>query len=229
LSLHRTGNRNASKASHILLARVLALSPSARRGMLKLGALSFPCALGRSGCSTLKREGDGATPIGTWRVRAVRFRADQVRRPMTRLPATPIHERDGWCDAPADRNYNRPVRLPYAASAERMWRPDRLYDVAAMLGYNDRPRSRGRGSAIFLHVAGPDLAPTQGCVALALPHLLRVLARLGPRSAIAILASPRKRRPKRKLRALRARTGEVACSRKRRGPMERGPRRKRTQ
>ena len=176
---------------------MLALGPSASRGILKLGALSFPCALGRSGCRTLKREGDGATPIGTWRVRAVRFRADQVRPPTTQLPATPIHERDGWCDAAADRNYNRPVRLPYAASTERMWRPDRLYDVVAVLGYNDRPRSRGRGSAIFMHVARPNLEPTEGCVALRLPHLLRVLARLGPRSAIAVLASPQKRRPKR--------------------------------
>jgi L,D-peptidoglycan transpeptidase YkuD (ErfK/YbiS/YcfS/YnhG family) len=178
--------------------------------------MSFPCALGRSGCRVLKREGDGATPIGIWRVRAVRFRPDRLRRPTTGFPATPIRERDGWCDAASDRNYNRPVHLPYAASAEHMWRSDHLYDVLAVLAYNEHPRSRGRGSAIFMHVARPGLEPTEGCVALSLQHLLRVLASVGRHAAIAILACPRKkRRPKRELRALRARTGEVACSRKR--------------
>ena len=90
-----------------------------------------------------------------------------------------IRPRDGWCDAPADRNYNRPVRHPYPASAERLWRADGLYDVVVVLGYNDRPRVRGRGSAIFMHVARPGYAPTEGCIALARPHLLRVLDAAG--------------------------------------------------
>jgi L,D-peptidoglycan transpeptidase YkuD (ErfK/YbiS/YcfS/YnhG family) len=74
-----------------------------------------------------------------------------------------------------------------------MWRADRLYDVVAPLGYNDRARTRGRGSAIFLHVASAGLGPTEGCVALRLPHLLRVLARLGPEAVVAILAQPKKK------------------------------------
>ncbi len=121
-------------------------------------------------------------------MRAVLYRPDRVRRPRTRLPVRPIRPHDGWCDAPADRNYNRPVRHPYPASAERLWRADGLYDVVVVLGYNDRPRVRGRGSAIFMHVARPGYAPTEGCIALARPHLLRLLERLGPRSAVAVPA-----------------------------------------
>jgi L,D-peptidoglycan transpeptidase YkuD (ErfK/YbiS/YcfS/YnhG family) len=45
---------------------------------------------------------------------------------------------------------------------------------------------RGRGSAIFLHLARPDYAPTEGCVALAEPDLRAVLA-AGLRS---VLVSP---------------------------------------
>jgi L,D-peptidoglycan transpeptidase YkuD (ErfK/YbiS/YcfS/YnhG family) len=37
-------------------------------------------------------------------------------------------------------------------------------------------RSAGGQGSIFLHVARPDYAPTEGCVALALPDLLRILA-----------------------------------------------------
>jgi L,D-peptidoglycan transpeptidase YkuD (ErfK/YbiS/YcfS/YnhG family) len=102
-----------------------------------------------------------------------------------------IRPRDGWCDAPADRNYNRGVSHPYPASAERLWRADGLYDVVIVLGYNVGPRARGRGSAIFMHMAKPGYAPTEGCIALARGHLLRLLERLGPRSMVAV--SPRKK------------------------------------
>jgi L,D-peptidoglycan transpeptidase YkuD (ErfK/YbiS/YcfS/YnhG family) len=138
-----------------------------------------------------KREGDGATPIGQWRVREVLYRPDRVRRPATPLPVRAMRRHDGWCDAAADRNYNRLVRLPYAASAEPLWRQDALYDVVVVLGYNDA-RVRGRGSAIFLHVARPGYAPTEGCIALARAHVLRLLERLGARAAIGVLAPAKK-------------------------------------
>jgi L,D-peptidoglycan transpeptidase YkuD (ErfK/YbiS/YcfS/YnhG family) len=105
-----------------------------------------------------------------------------------------IRRDDGWCDASADRNYNRPVRLPYPASAERLWREDGLYDLVVVLDYNDRPRSRGRGSAIFMHVARPGYAPTEGCIALARGHLLRLLERLHARTAIGVLAKKKSAR-----------------------------------
>jgi L,D-peptidoglycan transpeptidase YkuD (ErfK/YbiS/YcfS/YnhG family) len=140
-----------------------------------MGATWMPCALGRTGRRALKREGDGATPAGSWPLRCVLYRADRVPRPRTRLPVQTIRPQDGWCDFPADRNYNRRVPLPYPASAERLWRQDGLYDVVVVLGFNDGPRVRGRGSAIFMHVASPGLAPTEGCIALQRRHLLHVL------------------------------------------------------
>jgi L,D-peptidoglycan transpeptidase YkuD (ErfK/YbiS/YcfS/YnhG family) len=83
---------------------------------------------------------------------------------------------DGWCDAPSNPAYNKPVRLPFPASAEALWRDDAVYDIIGILGWNDSPVRPGQGSAIFLHVARPDYAPTDGCVALAQDHLRRVLA-----------------------------------------------------
>ncbi len=83
---------------------------------------------------------------------------------------------DGWCDAAADRNYNRAVRMPYAASAEAMWRADGIYDVVVVLSHNERPRKRGCGSAIFMHVARPGYLPTDGCIALSARDLRLVLA-----------------------------------------------------
>jgi L,D-peptidoglycan transpeptidase YkuD (ErfK/YbiS/YcfS/YnhG family) len=171
-------------APGLLALTVHALGRGARRGIVRLGSLALPCALGRGGIRAGKREGDGATPLGRWRLETVLYRPDRTPRPLTGLPVRPIRPDDGWCDAPADRNYNRAVRHPYPASAERLWRGDGLYDIVVVLDHNRRPRVRGHGSAIFIHVARPGYTPTEGCIALAAPDLRRLLARLGPRGAV---------------------------------------------
>lgn len=165
---------------------VRSLTAGARLGFLQAGNLSFPCALGQGGVKARKREGDGATPLGAWPLRRVLYRSDRICRPRTGLPVQVIRRDDGWCDAAGDRNYNRPVRHPYGASAERLWREDGLYDLVIVVGYNDGPRVRGSGSAIFLHVARPDYAPTEGCIALRKEHVIRLLQHLGPATHLRI-------------------------------------------
>jgi L,D-peptidoglycan transpeptidase YkuD (ErfK/YbiS/YcfS/YnhG family) len=150
-------------------------------GWLDLGGSRARCALGPAGVvrAADKREGDGASPAGIWPIRRVLYRPDRGDRPETALPVAAMALDDGWCDAPDDPNYNRPVKLPYPASAEQMWRTDHLYDLVVILGHNDDPPVAGLGSAIFLHLAKPDYAPTHGCVAVARPDLealLRVAA-----------------------------------------------------
>ena len=142
-----------------------------------IGTRSWRCAIGKGGTRPArdKSEGDGATPTGVFPLRRVLYRPDRLAAPETGLPVKAITPDDGWCDAPADPNYNRPVKLPYAASHERLWRDDGIYDVIVVLGHNDDPPVPGMGSAIFLHVARPDYGPTEGCVALALADLLDVL------------------------------------------------------
>jgi L,D-peptidoglycan transpeptidase YkuD (ErfK/YbiS/YcfS/YnhG family) len=145
-------------------------------GRLVLRNEAFRAALGRSGVRVHKQEGDGATPAGLLPLRRVLYRLDRLPPPDCAVPIEPIAETDGWCDDPTHRDYNRPVRLPHEARCEDLWRQDGLYDVVGVLGWNDAPVVKGHGSAIFLHVARPDYAPTEGCVALALPDLLRMLA-----------------------------------------------------
>ena len=147
-----------------------------RDGRLVLQGAVFRAALGRSGVTEHKEEGDGATPVGLMALRRVLYRADRLRAPECTVPVEPIAENDGWCDDPLSTDYNRMVRLPQDAHHEELWRTDGLYDVVGVLGWNDAPVVKGRGSAIFLHVARADYAPTEGCIALALPDLLRVLA-----------------------------------------------------
>jgi L,D-peptidoglycan transpeptidase YkuD (ErfK/YbiS/YcfS/YnhG family) len=165
---------------------VAPLAGNRRRGLVVAGPLRAPCALGRTGTTRAKREGDGATPVGSFGLVGVYYRADRVPRPVTRLAAIPLRPDLGWCDDPADRSYNRPVRLPCPARHERLWRDDRLYDVVVVLDYNlARPRP-GLGSAIFLHLAGPDFAPTAGCIAVAPAAMRRLLALVAPDTVVEV-------------------------------------------
>lgn len=168
---------NGTSAGGTMIVR--AISARATRGQLQIGERRFPCALGRSGKRAIKREGDGATPIGRFPLRAILWRADREWPPRSGLPRRPIGANDGWCDEVRDRNYNRLVRHPYPTSAEHLAREDDLYDVVLVIGHNDRPRQRGCGSAIFMHVARTGYRPTAGCIALNKRDLRQVLATTG--------------------------------------------------
>jgi L,D-peptidoglycan transpeptidase YkuD (ErfK/YbiS/YcfS/YnhG family) len=145
-------------------------------GRLLLGGATYRAALGARGVSLFKEEGDKTTPGGTLPLRRVLYRADRVKPPLCSVPLEPIGRADGWGDDPLHRDYNRMVRLPHAGRCEELWRTDGLYDVIGVLGWNDRPVERNRGSAIFLHVARADFGPTEGCIALSLADLLLVLS-----------------------------------------------------
>jgi L,D-peptidoglycan transpeptidase YkuD (ErfK/YbiS/YcfS/YnhG family) len=155
------------------------------------GRLTWPggsarAVCGRGGVRPDKREGDGATPEGIYPLVSAYYRPDRIAAPATGLALTALCPEHGWVDDPADILYNCPVSLPCGASHERMWREDGLYDLVVVIGYNTDPPVPGLGSAIFLHVAGPDFAPTEGCVAVERDVLAELLALLGPSSTITI-------------------------------------------
>jgi L,D-peptidoglycan transpeptidase YkuD (ErfK/YbiS/YcfS/YnhG family) len=156
------------------------------RGWLTAGPHALPVALGRGGVQANKREGDGATPRGTFRLKRLWWRAERHPRPATLLPLRRIKPDDGWCEDPSDPRYNRPVKVPPGGKTDRLARADALYDFVIEIDHNTRPRVAGRGSAVFIHVARPQFAPTAGCVALDINALRRLLARMSPRTKIVV-------------------------------------------
>lgn len=165
------------------LADCLVVRPLARdrtKGTLTCGSITVPCALGRSGVIARKREGDGATPSGVFDLLKVYYRPDRGRRPQTVLPSRQLTPVMGWCDDPGHRRYNRLVDLPFAASHEQMWRSDPLYDIVVVLDCNISPAVRGKGSAIFFHIARADHRPTEGCIAILEDHMRLILSVISP-------------------------------------------------
>ncbi len=173
--------RSTLKTLHVRAA------PGARtRGWLTAGPLAWPVALGRGGILANKREGDGGTPRGTFRALRLWWRADRSPRPATGLPVRPIGANDAWCEDPADRRYNRPIRMAAGQPGDRLRREDHLYDFIIEIDHNARPRVAGRGSAVFVHVAKPGLAPTAGCVAMPKARLRQLLKKIGRGTRIVI-------------------------------------------
>ena len=162
---------------------------SKTKAWLVAGSIRVPCSIGRSGTNRIKCEGDGATPVGRFRLGRLWWRGDRHPRPRSGLgPARLITVRDGWCEDASSSCYNRAVKLPHPAAHETMRREDNLYDYVIEIGYNMGPIARGRGSAIFWHLARPGFQPTAGCVGIEASAMRRLLPLIGARTAIKIIS-----------------------------------------
>jgi L,D-peptidoglycan transpeptidase YkuD (ErfK/YbiS/YcfS/YnhG family) len=167
-------------------------SPTATVAILKIGPHVFNCTLGKSGviAAADKKEGDGKTPLGTFPLRQLLYRADRVPRPETGLRVEILTAETGWCEDPAHPDYNKKITLPHPAGHDRMMREDNIYDYTVVIGYNDAPVSAGKGSAVFMHLARFEFTPTQGCIGLRPEDMRAVLKLCDSSSQITILPPP---------------------------------------
>jgi L,D-peptidoglycan transpeptidase YkuD (ErfK/YbiS/YcfS/YnhG family) len=146
----------------------------------------YKCAIGKNGVVENKIEGDGKTPRGCFEIRKVLFRKDRIEKPQTDLLIEEIQENDGWCDDVNDKNYNQQIKLPYNSSHEKLWRDDEVYDIVVVLGFNDNPIVREKGSAIFMHITRGNYSPTDSCIAFKKEDLLEILKNCDKNTLISI-------------------------------------------
>jgi len=147
-------------------------------GRLFFGKKIYKCALGKSGVSKNKREGDGATPVGTFPIREVFYRPDRVAKPKGQIPISKLKPNDAWSDDPKHDNYNKKVSMPHEGRIERLWRTDHAYDIIVVIGYNDEPVKTSSGSAIFIHIASDNYKKTRGCIALKCSDLEEIISKI---------------------------------------------------
>jgi L,D-peptidoglycan transpeptidase YkuD (ErfK/YbiS/YcfS/YnhG family) len=162
------------------------------------GDQSYPAVVGKNGVTENKREGDWATPVGSFKVREVLYRPDQLDTPETEHATKAIERDDVWVDNPDHPKYNQPAKmneLESVTSHEKLWRDDHLYNVVVDLDYNRENPEPGKGSAIFMHVArnqeNPAESPTDGCIAMRQEDLLELLKSL-PKDAVIEIRPPKK-------------------------------------
>lgn len=149
-----------------------------KSGVLKFRNLKFKCALGKSGIGKKRTEGDNITPKGSYKLLGLFYRSDRIPNFKTILKKRKINKKMGWCDDVNNKNYNKLIKLPCNFSHEKLYRKDNVYDLVVPINYNTNKIVRGKGSAIFLHVAKKNYTPTKGCIALKKKDLILLLKKI---------------------------------------------------
>lgn len=128
--------------------------------------------VGREGVTRDKREGDGKTPKGLFKIGHAFGMAKKIN---TGLKYKRITSKSRWCCNVNSKCYNRWIESRWEKSCEDLWKYKREYRLGAVIEYNmDKNTVSGRGSAIFLHCSKG--VPTAGCVAAAFPDIKRILS-----------------------------------------------------
>jgi len=148
--------------------------------------LNFRCALGKAGIKKKIKEGDNITPKGTFKILCIYYRQDRIKKIKCPIKQIKITKQIGWCDDSKSKYYNKQIKLPSKLSHEILYRKDNIYDIICVLNYNIRPTLKGKGSAIFLHVAKNKYQKTMGCIALKKKHLIQLLALIKKNTKIKI-------------------------------------------
>ena len=157
-----------------------------KNGFLIHRGQKYKCSIGYNGLSDNKLEGDGCTPTGTFKINKILYRHDKIKDVNFLLDTEIIRKLDGWCDDINSNFYNQKIIFPFNSRAERLYRNDDLYDIVCVIDYNLSPIIKGKGSAIFLHVASDDYSPTHGCVAVKKDDLIKLALNLNINSTITI-------------------------------------------
>ena len=143
------------------------------------------CAIGKSGISAYKREGDGCTPKGIFKFKCIFYRKDKISKIKTKLKKIVIKKNMGWCDDPKSKYYNREIRLPSKARHEKLYKKDHSYDLLLVINYNTTKTIPYKGSAIFLHLTS-NYKKTNGCIAVSRKDLCIILKLINRKSKIKI-------------------------------------------
>ena len=157
-----------------------------KSGYLKYKNFKFRCALGKGGIKQKEREGDFITPKGKFKLIKIYYRSDRIKKISSTLKKIKIKKNMGWCDDVSSNYYNKQIKINKKISHEKLHRKDNVYDIIVVLNYNLNPIIKGKGSAIFLHVAKKNYNKTQGCIALKKNELLSLVSKIKKNTQIRI-------------------------------------------
>ena len=133
------------------------------------------CCIGKSGISSMKKEGDLSTPKGIFKLGSLYYRKDRINTPKCKIKKRILLKKMGWGNDSKSKNYNKEIKFPFKYKAERLYRKDGIYDLFINIKYNFRPVIKKKGSAIFLHLSDDRYKPTEGCVAITKKDFLKIL------------------------------------------------------
>ena len=132
---------------------------------LILKNFKFKCRIGANGLNKKKIEGDKTTPVGTFKLGSLYYRADRKSKPETKLKCKVINKNLGWCNDSSNKKYNKEINISKKIKHEKLFRRDYKYNYFIPIKYNYIKTIPNKGSAIFIHLT-KNYKPTVGCIGL---------------------------------------------------------------
>ena len=157
-----------------------------KKHLLLYKGYKLKCAIGKSGIISSKKEGDLATPKGTFELGTFYYRKDNNKPLKCKIKKKIIKKKMGWCNDSRSKKYNKEISFPFKYGAEKLYRKDKIYDLFINIKYNFSPVIKKKGSAIFLHITDGKYKPTEGCVAIAKKDFLKILPLINNKTKISI-------------------------------------------
>lgn len=145
------------------------------------------CSIGKRGIGIKKKEGDLITPKGTFKIKQILYRADRIKLYSTKIKKKVISKNLGWCDDQSSKSYNKLIKYPFKFRSEKLYRSDNIYDIILVLNYNMNPVKRGKGSAIFIHVAKKNFSSTKGCIGIKKKILKKITQSVNNKTLVKIV------------------------------------------
>ena len=136
----------------------------------------FKCSIGKKGLTNHKIEGDLKTPKGFFSIDSLYYRKDRIKSLKTKIKKIEIKKNFVWCDDVKSKYYNKRKNVSKEYKFEKLFRKDCRYDLLIPIKYNWNKITKGRGSAIFLHLT-KNYKSTAGCIAVSKKDFL-VLSRI---------------------------------------------------
>jgi|TARA_B000000460_G_scaffold103250_1_gene72366 L,D-peptidoglycan transpeptidase YkuD (ErfK/YbiS/YcfS/YnhG family) len=133
------------------------------------------CSIGKMGTTNSKKEGDLSTPKGLFKLGILYYRKDRIKLIKCKIKKKVIKKSMGWCNDTRSKKYNREISFPFRYKSEKLYRSDKVYDIFINIKYNYSPTYKGKGSAIFLHLANKKYKATKGCIAIQKKDFLKIL------------------------------------------------------
>lgn len=157
-----------------------------KNNLLYLQDYKLRCSIGKRGISINKKEGDGKTPCGNFKVKYILYRKDRIQNLKSKLKKKIIKKNMGWCDDPKSKYYNQLITFPFKYSAEKLWLKENTYDIILIIDYNSNPIIKNKGSAIFLHIAKKKYQSTNGCVAVSKKDIKLIASTINKKTKLKI-------------------------------------------
>ena len=157
-----------------------------KKHLLLYKGYKLKCAIGKSGIVSSKKEGDLATPKGTFELGILYYRKDNNHPLKCKIKKKIIRKKMGWCNDSRSKKYNQEISFPFKYGAEKLYRKDKIYDLFINIKYNSCPVIKKKGSAIFLHIADSKYKSTKGCIAISKNDFLKILPLINNKTKISI-------------------------------------------